>query len=279
MKSIIGFLHKSFIPGEHNHHRPHAFRHHMLSLYSMGTIFAHLSLGMVMYSPVATNLSEIKSGILSGINAERTKISASKLKENETLSKAAEAKLKDMFEKNYWDHTSPEGEKAWSFINRAGYYYEKAGENLARGFVSSDSMVKAWMASPTHKENILDKNFLETGVAVGNGIINGKVATVSVQLFGKASAAPNYAPNQNQALVAGEKTTYPRVSAENALSERSLPFFFLFIIILAFIIFDGLMLKIHNLHKKKKHIFHFRASLSLSLILLLVLTLNLAFIS
>jgi len=231
-----------------------------------------------MYSPVATNLSQLKSDVLIDVNQQRAERHIATLTESDVLDKAAQAKLKDMFQKNYWDHTSPTGEKAWTFMNQNGYFYEKAGENLARGFISADNMTKAWMASPTHKENILDKEYKETGIAVGNGIIDGKMATVSVQLFGNPNVSGQI-PNQNQTLVAGEKTIYPTVSPENALSDRNIPFFFLCAMILAFIVFDGIMLKLQSIHKGRKNLLHFRTSLALSLILLVIITLNFAFIS
>jgi uncharacterized protein YkwD len=61
-----------------------------------------------------------------------------------------------------------------------GYRYRVAGENLAQGFTDPQALTAAWMASPTHRANILDHDFNETGI----GISNGKQGTLIVQLFG-----------------------------------------------------------------------------------------------
>jgi hypothetical protein len=186
------------------------------------------------------------------------------------LSSAAQAKLQDMFAKNYWDHTSPTGEKAWIFIDKTGYSYSVAGENLARGFVSADGMVDAWMDSPTHKKNILDKDFRETGIAVGNGVINGKSATVAVQLFGKPS--PVFA--QGQSLVAGEKSVSPRFSLDNPASTPKTPFLIIYLAIFCLIVLDGFMIRVNKTHKNKKHMLSFRTSLGLNVVVLAILCLN-----
>jgi len=268
--NIKNFLHISFIPSDKNAHRPHAFRHFMLSIYSLGLILSQLSFGAIQYTPTAPNPEQLKSDIFVKINEQRKEQSESRLTENPLLSQAAKDKLQDMLVRNYWDHTSPNGEKAWVFIDKTGYSYTVAGENLARGFTSADSMVSAWMDSPTHKKNILDKDFSETGIAVGNGTINGKSATIAVQLFGKPS--PVFA--QGQSLVAGEKSVSPRFSLENPTSAPKMPFFVIYLAIFAMILVDGIMLRVNKSHKKGHHMLSFRTSLGLNVIVLAVLCLN-----
>ena len=70
---------------------------------------------------------------------------------NDALVKAAILKGKDMFAKNYWAHYSPDGITPWSFFEQTGYTYTYAGENLARGFINTEDVVKAWLASQTHR--------------------------------------------------------------------------------------------------------------------------------
>ena len=40
------------------------------------------------------------------------------------------------------------------------------GENLAKGYATAESLVEAWMASPTHAANILDGSYTTCGIAV-----------------------------------------------------------------------------------------------------------------
>ncbi len=268
----VSFLRKLFIPGRHNGHRPHAFRHAMLSVYSLVLIASQASFGVAFVSPAAPNPNQLSKEILTKINAERAGSGEPILAENPALDKAAQAKLHDMFGKNYWDHTSPSGEKAWTFIGNAGYSYSAAGENLARGFTSSDAMVNAWMASPSHKKNILDKDFKDTGIAVGNGKINGQEVTLAVQLFG--DPAPVAAANP--ALVAGEKSVSPNFSLENPMLPGKVPYFMLYAIIFGLLVFDGAMIRMNKEHKNKKYMLAFRASLGINMLILTMLCLNIS---
>jgi hypothetical protein len=71
-----------------------------------------------------------------------------------------------MVNNNYWSHDSPAGETPWQFIVASGYQYNEAGENLAYGFSSADSVLDAWMHSPEHRANVLDNDYSEVGFGV-----------------------------------------------------------------------------------------------------------------
>ena len=71
------------------------------------------------------------------------------------LNSSAQAKADDMCEKNYWEHMSPDGIMSWHLMTQAGYRYDRAGENLARNFLSDQTMFDAWLNSPTHLANII----------------------------------------------------------------------------------------------------------------------------
>lgn len=117
-------------------------------------------------------------------NQERLSAGVTTLKTNSLLNQAALAKATDMFEDNYWAHISPTGTEPWYFITNSGYKYLHAGENLARDFSSPSDVVRAWMASPTHRQNLLDAKYRDIGIAVVDGYINGVETTLVVQMFG-----------------------------------------------------------------------------------------------
>ncbi|MEX2090790.1 MAG: CAP domain-containing protein [Candidatus Paceibacterota bacterium] len=111
------------------------------------------------------------------------------------LQEAAKLKLADMLQNNYFAHTSPAGVSPWYWFEKAKYSYKLAGENLAMDFAFSQDVVDAWMGSESHRKNLLLKDFSETGIAVGSGIINGHETAAIVQVFGtpketKAAAKP-----------------------------------------------------------------------------------------
>lgn len=103
---------------------------------------------------------------------------------NSTLSQAAQAKGADMLNKDYWAHVAPDGTQPWKFFIDFGYRYRYAGENLARDFTNAPSAVDAWMASPSHKENLLNPKYKDIGIAVVEGDLAGVDTTIIVQFFG-----------------------------------------------------------------------------------------------
>lgn len=108
------------------------------------------------------------------------------LKENDLLNNAAQAKLKDLFAKQYFEHNSPSGSGPADLAKAAGYNYIMIGENLALGnFKDDEALVVAWMNSPGHRENILNSKYQDIGVAVGRGMYNGEKTWIAVQEFGK----------------------------------------------------------------------------------------------
>lgn len=119
-------------------------------------------------------------------NTERASRGLSNLKIDSRLVRAAEEKGKDMIEKDYWAHYGPNGETPWEFIIDSGYEYIYAGENLAKDFSSAAPIHNAWMASPTHRSNLLNPNFVDIGIATITGEFQGQETTIVVQMFGKA---------------------------------------------------------------------------------------------
>lgn len=117
-------------------------------------------------------------------NQERQKKGLPELKLNSSLSKSAQSKADHMFTNNYWAHNAPDGTNPWYFFKQQNYQYLVAGENLAKDFYDTESMVNAWMKSPTHRDNILHQKYEEIGIGVVNGRLNGVETTLVVQHFG-----------------------------------------------------------------------------------------------
>ncbi len=122
--------------------------------------------------------------VVTQTNQQRAQAGLSALTTNPSLIAAATSKGQDMCAKQYWAHISPAGSTPWVFMKGAGYKYSVAGENLARDFADTGSMVNAWMASPTHKANIVNAKYKEIGVAVVNCNLLGSDTAVVVQMFG-----------------------------------------------------------------------------------------------
>lgn len=159
-----------------------------------------------------------KEGVIYWTNVQRKNYGLLPLKENEFLNQSAELKLNDMFKKQYFAHTSPEGIELKDLVKKVGYEFILIGENLAMGnFKNDENLVLAWMESEGHRENILNEKYQEIGVAVGQGIFEGKKVWIAVQHFGKPiSACPQ--PNENLKM-AIEENKKKLESLEKILNE------------------------------------------------------------
>ena len=124
--------------------------------------------------------------VIKETNKSRKEINdLSSLEENQKLDLSAQRKLNDMFTNQYFEHISPSGVKLDDLVNLEKYEYILVGENLAMGnFKNNRSLLDGWMASPGHRANILNGNYAEIGVAVGQGMFEGKKVWLAVQHFG-----------------------------------------------------------------------------------------------
>lgn len=157
----------------------------------------------------ASNITPEK--IIELTNQKRAEESLPLLTLDPLLSEAAQRKAGDMMAFNYWAHNSPSGRNPWTFFKEVNYQYLYAGENLARDFADSDGVVEAWMASPTHKDNILNSKYQEVGVAVVDGTLQGVQTTLVVQLFGTPAGAVGGLPKPLKpapASAIGEQAAY-----------------------------------------------------------------------
>ncbi len=188
MEKFLKQLRNYLIPNEENNFKAKVIQHDFLTLYLLIAFFVSIFFkGSPFYLKnvlgFATDITIEK--LYSLTNQEREKQNLPPLQYNEKLAEAAAMKGKDMFARNYWAHYGPDGKTPWDFIMENGYKYEYAGENLAKNFLFSSAVVDAWMKSPTHKDNLLKKDFSEVGLAVVNGVINGEETTLVIQMFGK----------------------------------------------------------------------------------------------
>lgn len=195
---IFGFAKRMFVPSQSNNFKPKLLYSRFL-MFGAVMLMAVKIIWIASYINLPINIffADItKSAIISLTNQTRQALGLGTLSESKTLNQAAYLKAKDMIEKNYFNHKSPQGITPWYWFGQAGYTYKYAGENLAIGFFDSTEVYNAWLNSPSHKDNIINANYKETGVAVMSGF-GGNDTVVVVQLFG--SPKP-------QATVAAKKT-------------------------------------------------------------------------
>jgi len=203
-----------FVPSRKNKHHPHLIRPAGLAVI----------LALILLSNLVYNVSEAKKfqvlGYATSItpaevtalsNGHRISNGLNPYQTNTQLTSAAQAKANDMFAKQYWAHTSPDGKGPAYFINNSGYVYITAGENLAKDFNTSLGVVNGWMNSPSHRANVLSSKFIDTGVAVVNGVLNGNETTIVVAMYGQPASSPAPAPAPSPAPTSPKQSPTPSV--------------------------------------------------------------------
>jgi len=214
-----------FIPQESNNHKAlllhPTFLTLFIALYLLNQQFLHtfskFKPGVLGYS------SEITiQKVVDLTNQERVKKGLTPLVINSTLSESALLKAQDMFNNNYWAHNSPQGKTPWDFFKSVDYQYSVAGENLAKDFYDTDSVVKAWMKSPTHRENILNQKYQEIGIAVVDGVLDGVKTTLVVQHFATPLNALANSPQELQPEVLPVTDPQTEVAMEAVVASKPL---------------------------------------------------------
>lgn len=96
------------------------------------------------------------------INEERTKLSLPALNSNTLLQESAQIRAQELEEE--FSHTRPDGSDPSDLLAEKQIPYGTMGENIAHGQKTPEEVVKDWMSSQGHKENILSQNFKYIGV-------------------------------------------------------------------------------------------------------------------
>lgn len=179
------------IPRPENNYQPLALHRRSLAALSLLLLLSKAAaLSVLGLTPQTANLATITTAhILQLTNQERTSRGLPALVLNGRLSRAAQEKAQDLLERDYFAHISPQGVTPWFWMAKAGYSYRVAGENLAIDFLEAEEVVAAWIASPSHRDNLLHADYTETGVAALTGEFEGRTSTVVVHMFGTPAVA------------------------------------------------------------------------------------------
>lgn len=87
---------------------------------------------------------------------------------NETLAETARAHSQDMIDRNFFDHTNPDGKSPFDRMRDNGLSFSMAAENIAAGQRTPEEVVESWMNSEGHRANILGGcEELGVGLALG----------------------------------------------------------------------------------------------------------------
>lgn len=215
---MIEKLRHYFLPHHTNGHRAKILHHKSLSIaliVFLGFAFLLPPLRHEYPSVLGMSFNISAQDLVSQTNQKRAEAGLSPLVLNEQLSNAAAQKAQYMLEKNFWAHVAPDGTTPWYFIKNSGYEYLYAGENLARGFNSTPDVISAWMASATHRENMLSPNYSDVGFAVVSGSLTGSDTVLVVEELGSTY------PAKKEVAVAKAEPAVTEAPAQSISQARS----------------------------------------------------------
>lgn len=109
-------------------------------------------------------------------NNYRSLVGVSSLTLDSSLVEAASIRAKELSDS--FSHTRPNGSSCFTVLSELGISYGSAGENIAAGYSSSQSVMEGWRSSSGHYQNIISSKFKKIGIGVN--IINNQYYWVQI---------------------------------------------------------------------------------------------------
>jgi uncharacterized protein YkwD len=129
--------------------------------------------------PNVSNTAQIREATRCLINQERTRLSRKPLAASPALAAPAQSYATQMVKQGFFDHVSPAGSSLLMRVKHSSYVSKrtparsyKIGENIAWGLyelATPVQIIKSWLCSPGHRDNILDRRYRDIGVGVASG--------------------------------------------------------------------------------------------------------------
>jgi len=113
--------------------------------------------------------SELRSAVVCLINQQREIHHLPALHVSPLLNRSAQGWTNVMVTTDQFTH----GADFASRITAVGYAWRAAGENIATGYATPRSVVRAWMASTGHCQNILSPTYRNVGTGVSRRVVRG----------------------------------------------------------------------------------------------------------
>ncbi|WP_170984505.1 CAP domain-containing protein [Rhodoligotrophos defluvii] len=160
-----------------------------------------------------SNLDEMRQRALELVNQSRTENGLPPLSLGSEANQAAQNHANDMLRRNYYAHTSPEGETVQDrYVAAGGSKWRLTAENIARCAdcappVSMDRIERlhrGWMQSPEHRHNILRRGLTEFGYGIA---VNEDQGLYAVQTFAGPGMPRNLQAGETPTAIAPEEQT------------------------------------------------------------------------
>jgi uncharacterized protein YkwD len=143
-------------PAKHRHHRRHRPAH------AAPCAGANAQVGRA-------SAQLLRAAVVCLIDNERTLHHLPPLHASRLLDRSAQGWTNAMVSSDEFTH----GANFAARISGVGYRWRMAGENIATGFATPRAVVRAWMASAAHCENILNPTYENVGTGVSPRTVRG----------------------------------------------------------------------------------------------------------
>jgi uncharacterized protein YkwD len=152
------------------------------------------------------------------VNRDREKHGLAPLSLGEELNEAAQFPAQDMSDRDFYAHTSPEGDDVQDrFMDAGGSRWKLVAENIARCEACSppidaqtnERLQTGWMNSPDHRKNILHEGLESFGFGI---VLDVDIGLYGVQTFSGAGTPRGLAGDEEPTTLASE-TVAPRMTA------------------------------------------------------------------
>jgi uncharacterized protein YkwD len=152
---------------------------------TQATWFVGTALALLLSFPNVSDSAGVQAArIIAETNSARASVGSPALQPDALLTSAAEARATELLSAAYFDHTRPDGRSFATAVADAGYPYLHVAENLAMDYFDDRAIVRAWLASPTHRTTALNPAYIHVGIGSASGMIRGVPTTIVVQLVG-----------------------------------------------------------------------------------------------
>ncbi len=142
----------------------------------------------------AASPARLRGAVVCLVNQERAKRHLPEFADNGRLDRSAQGWTNMMVSHRDFTH----GADFASRISAAGFNWSNVGENIAAGFQTPASVVRGWMQSTGHCQNILSPVYRMVGTGVSTGAPGGHDKGTWTQDFGlwmgQHAASGNYGP-------------------------------------------------------------------------------------
>lgn len=129
---------------------------------------------LITAAPVAactkpTGAANLTRQLVVKINQERARAGLPPFRLSGLLSDVAQRHACENASQNRLSHRGTDGSSPGTRALRVGYDFRHVTENVALGHATPDGVLRAWLFSSSHRQNIFDPRTVDLGVAVALG--------------------------------------------------------------------------------------------------------------